>query len=119
MPVNPVTIVPIYVDAGVATVTAANQACFFENADFSFTGTRGADFRTCAGVLGMTDFSNRFAHNDTISAISVGTGVHTIIYAGVNGTGAALCIDSSTDVNDLGALNNAASSFLIGTGPCP
>jgi len=87
----------------------ANQVCYFEGADWS-------GFRACIGVA-QYNFSN--THNDKVSAISVGSGVHTIIYSDANYTGTSLCTSSSTNNNILGGLDNAASSFKVIAGSCP
>ena len=98
----------------------ANQVCYFDSADYQVDGVLGTNFRACARrPRGVTNFNNARNHNNTISAISVGSGVHTIIFDGTNGQGASLCISSDTDLNDLGALDNRASSFLVGVGNCP
>ena len=120
MPATPTTIVAVYeAGGGLADAAHAGQACYFDNVDFSWTGTSGADFRTCSLARGITNFSARRGHNNTISAISVGSGVHTIIYDGTNGTGQSQCISSNTDVSTLGALVDRASSFEITAGVCP
>lgn len=67
--------------------TSAGEVCFCSNEDWSYAGTRGANFRVCAGVRGQTDFGAAKGHNDSISAVSVGTGVHTILYNGTQGKG--------------------------------
>ena len=97
----------------------ANRACFFDNADWSWTGTSETDFRLCRRARGVTNWGVAAGRSDSISAISVGSGVHTIIYAGRNGTGESLCIGPDTDNNSLGVLSDQASSFSVGTGSCP
>lgn len=94
----------------------ANQACFYRDTDFSGTTSEANNFRTCSGIVQSSFNAN---HDNRISAISVGSGVHTIIYDDANFTGDSLCVPSSTNLNNLGALNDRASSFQTAAGNCP
>ena len=117
MPATATTIVPVYVRA--VTTTPVGQACFFDNADFSYEASTGANFRACSAAFRST-FSDRLGHNNTISALSVGAGVHTIIYEEANFTGSSLCLSENTVSGALGALFDLASSFeIVSGGDCP
>ena len=70
---------------------AANEVCFFDNSNFSYQQVTGADFRTCTG-LRSSIFGDAKGHNDAVSAISVGEGVHAIMHDGLDSTGESICI---------------------------
>ena len=89
------------------------EVCFFESSDWR---VGGSFFKTC---IGKSAYNFNDKHNDAVSAVSVGAGVHTVIYADRNYQGASLCIGPDTNNNDLGTLNDAASSFKVLAGDCP
>jgi len=97
----------------------AGEVCFFENEDWVWANTTGPDFRFCTSVIGNSNFLAGTNHRNTISAISVGTGVHTIFYEFFGGNGKSLCVSSNTDNHSLGAMNDTARSYVVGTGECP
>lgn len=106
-------------EAPAGAAAAAGQVCYLDWTTWAWIGTTHSGFRTCTGVRGLTNFSNNKRHNNDIGAISVGTGVHTIIYDGQNGAGESLCVTSDTDSNILGSMRNRATSFEVGLGECP
>jgi len=86
--------------------------CFHDNV--SFIGGFGE------ACIGTSQFNFNSTHNDNVSAITVGAGVHVIIYENFNYTGKTLCIPGSSSVNDLADLNNESSSFRVLNGAtCP
>ena len=122
VPETDFTFKPVYTPGSAAVLTdpaSAGQVCYFDNSDWSWEAVTGANFRACASARGTTNFGVGKGHNNSISAISVGSGVYTIIYDGTNGTGESMCISSSTDNNALVSLTDRASSFEIRTGQCP
>ena len=94
-----------------SNLAADGQACFYDRADWS-----EESFRACIGVS-RHDFN--VTHDDRVSAVSVGAGVHVLLYADAGQSGASMCIGPDTDLDDLGALDDAASSFEVVAGDCP
>ena len=90
---------------------ADGEACFYDRSDWS-----GVSFRAC---IGESRSNFNFAHDNRVSAVSVGAGVHVRLFAGTGRSGESMCIEPDTDLNALGALDDAASSFVVGLGVCP
>ena len=101
---------PVATD-GPANPAADGQACFYDRADWS-----ESSFRACIGVS-RHDFNG--GHDNRVSAVSVGAGVHVLLYADPAQTGASMCIGPDTDLDALEALDDAASSFEVADGDCP
>ena len=87
------------------------EACFYDEADWS-----EESFRACIGVSSH-DFND--THGNRVSAVSVGTGVHVLLFEKPGHAGVSMCIGPDTDTSALGRLNDAASSYKVVAGACP